>query len=400
MLILPISVDYRARRPPAVNYFLIAVNMLVFILMHGPEGKDILARFALVTPPDAGFHVYQLVTYAFLHASTGHIAGNMLFLFVFGRPLCDRLGHVGYLAFYLGASVLAGLAQIASAEPGTLCVGASGAVCAVMGAHLVLHPLNEVRTFYWVFFIAGIFYVPSLVLVGIWAALDVVMMYASPGARVAYPAHVAGYLAGGAAMLLLLQTGLLRRKGVDLLSWLTGRLADGTPWRRGLLSINADVNPVLRQAPPSDVAHARKIQGLGIPGLADTEEFIQAGLLHAVAMGDVGQALHLYERCVVANPGAPLLLQVSVTVGNWYLRAGRYSEAVEAWRRATVQHPADPLIPNIHFSMGMVLSRHLNEPEAALSHLAIALPKLSNPDRARMARTEVRRLRRRLADMT
>lgn len=136
-----------------------------------------------------------LVTSMFLHASWGHLIGNLWFLWVFGNNIEDSMGHLRFLAFYLLAGIAAAGAQIflepASAIP---MVGASGAISGVMGAYLVLYPRARVDT--WLGF--WILPVPAWVMLGYWMLLQLsgVLGPGAPGGGVAFGAHVGGFVAG------------------------------------------------------------------------------------------------------------------------------------------------------------------------------------------------------------
>ena len=395
MLLIPFGVDVPLRRRPYVNYALLAANVLVFLFVfpYGPGAQLARYSFALWTPGHPAFRPHQLLTYAFLHAGLLHLLGNMMLLWVFGNHLNDRLGHLGYASFYAFAALVSGLAQAAMAGPGTWCVGASGAVCAVVGGYLVLHPLNDVKLFYWVVFLAGVVYVRALWLIGFWALMDLMMALYAAGSRVAYPAHVAGYAMGMVTLLVLLKSGLLKREGLDLIAQLTGRLPDGTPARTGYIPVDAGAGQLVGVRGAAGHVAVRGVPGSAAAGFVDTEAMLRDELIHRVGVGDMATALGLYEQYTVANPEGALPLRVLVTMGNWYLRREQYSEAVEAWRRAVAAFPDHRLIPTILFSTGMVLGRHLGQPEAARAHLAVALPRLDDSDRARLARHEIARLR-------
>ena len=170
---------------------------------------------------DGPFAAYTLITHMFLHGNLLHIGGNMLFLWVFGDNIEDEFGHIPYLLFYLGTGVLAGLASVAlratSDVPG---IGASGAISGVLGAYLVLFPLNEVRVvilhpFTVLLWLGSIFLQnrPELPKIGI-AALYVLLFYViynfmgalmgiiSPS-RVDSVAHLGGFLGGYLIVLIL-----------------------------------------------------------------------------------------------------------------------------------------------------------------------------------------------------
>jgi len=395
-MLLPLSVDNPLRRHPLANYALLAANILVFLTVYpaGPEAAATEARFALHTPPSAMFRWHQLLTYAFLHSSWPHIIGNMLILWIFGNSLNDRLGHLGYVVFYLGAAAVAGLGQILASQAPSFCVGASGAVFAVLGGYLVLYPLNEVRLFYWIIIRVGIAYVSAWWIVALWIAENVLMSILSPESGIAYAAHLIGFGAGAGTVLLLITTGLMKREGIDVISWFTHKLPDGRRWTREFIPIDSGAPPLASERRPEAAIPRGEMPDLAMPGFVDADGAMRQELLHAVGVGDMDSALALYEHYTAASPEAVLPLPALVTLGNWYLRSNRFSEAFETWRRAVAQHPADPLVPAIRFSMGMVLSRHLGRPEAALSHLSAALEGLRNADQARMARREIARLRR------
>jgi len=160
-------------------------------------------------------HPWTLFTYAFLHDPNGlgHVGFNMLFLWVFGRAVEDRLGSWWFLTFYLCGCVVAALGQwvVASAPM----IGASGAIAAVTGAFAALCPRARVR----VFFFLSIIEVPGLILVLIFVVLDFIGQIGSKlgaGGGIAYSAHLAGYAFGIATMVALLAMRILPRTEFDL----------------------------------------------------------------------------------------------------------------------------------------------------------------------------------------
>ncbi|WP_237155146.1 rhomboid family intramembrane serine protease [Oryzibacter oryziterrae] len=209
-------------RRPYVNWLLIALNVLVFVLfesglvyadydrivlgaglvpvdlLHGPSSQD----YALV-PAWA-----SLVTYAFLHADWLHLGGNMLFLWVFGDNIEDAVGHLRYLAFYLLSAIAGGLvyALVAPSSDVTL-IGASGAVAGVIAAYLILHP----HTRLWVLAFGRLpLKIPALWPLLLWAMSQFYYLVFSKDDGIAWWDHVGGMAAG--ALLIL----VLRRSGVAL----------------------------------------------------------------------------------------------------------------------------------------------------------------------------------------
>jgi membrane associated rhomboid family serine protease len=219
---------------PWVTWGLILVNIIVF-LYQVSLGRDAAAfmfaysvvpvalvhgvpQTALVKAPETlPFHtpdpVYlTLITSMFLHAGWLHIGGNMLYLFIFGDNVEDRMGHLPYLAFYLFCGVIASITQIL-VDPGSSVpsLGASGAIAGVLAGYLVLFPWARVRTVIFIFIFFTIVTLPAIILIGIWFLLQFFDGIASLSTvqqgmgGVAYFAHVGGFVTG------LLITFVLRR---------------------------------------------------------------------------------------------------------------------------------------------------------------------------------------------
>jgi membrane associated rhomboid family serine protease len=144
-----------------------------------------------------------LITSMFLHAGWLHIGGNMLFLYIFGDNVEDRMGHLPYLIFYLFCGVIASLAQVVVSQDSALPnLGASGAIAGVLAAYLVLFPWARVRTVIFIFIFFTIVTLPALVLIGLWFVLQFFDGVASLATTqqnmggVAYFAHIAGFVTG------------------------------------------------------------------------------------------------------------------------------------------------------------------------------------------------------------
>lgn len=209
---LPIK-DENYDRPlvPFVNYGLILLNIGVFIyqLMLPTQAalNNFIEQYATV-PADIshGQNLLTLLTSQFMHASFLHIGGNMLYLWIFGDNVEGRLGHLGYLIFYLLSGVIAGLAQVVVNPNSTVpSLGASGAVAGVLGAYLVMFPHARVNTFIFL----GIFFfltrLSAMLVIGFWAVLQFFSGFTEITNRtaqtsgeggVAYFAHIGGFVAG------------------------------------------------------------------------------------------------------------------------------------------------------------------------------------------------------------
>lgn len=222
---IPLSDDPGPRRRfPFVNYALIAANIVVFIAeqKYGTcfQAAYSAVPFAITHGQAVAFQgcpygepnpVYlTLLTSMFLHANLLHIAGNMLYLWIFGDNVEDRLGHVGYLVFYLFCGLVASVAQIAVAPDSKLLnLGASGAIAGVLGAYLVFFPGSRVRTLIYVGFFITFVRLSAFIVIGLWFALQLVSGLESLNPSqvqmggVAYFAHVGGFVAGLVIALIL-----------------------------------------------------------------------------------------------------------------------------------------------------------------------------------------------------
>src|SRR5918997_2811973 len=131
-MILPLRTDSPLRNTPYMNWALIVANVAMFVVQRVHPQADVSLR---LYPHDPWLPAF--FTYAFLHGDVLHLAGNMLFLYIFGNNVNDKMGHLGYLAFYLAGAVFAGVGYVATSEKAAV-IGASGAVAAVTGSCLIL----------------------------------------------------------------------------------------------------------------------------------------------------------------------------------------------------------------------------------------------------------------------
>jgi len=237
-MLLPIADENDDRQmTPLVNYALILTNVLVFVFLQGfgsndrftyaystvpaeiKSGRDIVTRDRVLVQPLTGQEVQvpglqptpipvylTLITSMFMHGGIAHIFGNMLFLFIFGDNIEDRLGHIRYLIFYLVCGILAALAQVfatvafAGNNEASLLIpslGASGAISGVLGGYILLFPTRRVTVLIWWF----VTQVPAFIAIGLWFVFQLisglgVLGSGSKAGGVAYAAHIGGFIAG------------------------------------------------------------------------------------------------------------------------------------------------------------------------------------------------------------
>ena len=163
------------------------------------------AFFAMLNGGPTAEAALPLFTHQFLHGGWLHIAGNMVFLWVFGGAVESKVGHVGFLIFYVlagcAAALTQGLYQLVAAEPAGL-VGASGAISGVLGAYIVLAPTARVRALVPLGLFMTPIALPAILLLGEWfvlqliAAFNLFPLLGERSARIAYLAHIGGFVAG------------------------------------------------------------------------------------------------------------------------------------------------------------------------------------------------------------
>jgi len=228
---IPLRDTIPSARFPIINLTLIALNTLCFLheLSLGDGLQGFIQTFGLVP---ARFHnggaaeIGSLVSSMFLHSSWLHLLGNMLFLYIFGDNVEDRLGHLRYVCFYLLCGAAAGVAQT-YALPGSLLpmIGASGAIAGVTGAYFLFFPTARVVTLVPIFFFFQIIEIPAVVFLLFWFLMQLMYGMVTISAAgevvggVAWWAHIGGFLFGMIAAPLLAPPKPARAGRVQGLSW-------------------------------------------------------------------------------------------------------------------------------------------------------------------------------------
>lgn len=221
----PLRDTIQARSLPLMNWALIAVNVLIFVLLlSGPRAELWIARYGMVpaqifsTPTEW----LTVVTSMFLHGGLFHLISNMWALYIFGDNVEDRMGPTRFLVFYLLCGAAAAAVHVVMNPSSTIpTVGASGAISGVMGAYLVLFPYSRVITLIPFFFFPYFFEVPALFFIGLWFGGQLVnalltSALAPPDVGgVAWWAHVGGFVAGIVLVRLFVVRRYVRRAYLD-----------------------------------------------------------------------------------------------------------------------------------------------------------------------------------------
>jgi membrane associated rhomboid family serine protease len=218
----PLRDDQPSFSTPYVNYFIIALNILVYVFFELPVKMQGARHFAALvsqfgfipatlthasgTMPDypVSASLVTIFTSMFLHADLFHIVGNLWFLYIFGDNVEDFLGHFTYLVFYLICGVAAALTFVAINPASTIpTLGASGAIAGVMGGYIVLYPRARVQTLVILIVFITFWWLPAWVFLGYWFLIQFVATSVEAGRTVAhqtggvaFAAHVGGFVAG------------------------------------------------------------------------------------------------------------------------------------------------------------------------------------------------------------
>jgi membrane associated rhomboid family serine protease len=221
---IPLRDANPVRRTPVVTIAIVAACIAVFayklgldsagagegdllLLQHGLVPANLTAAFE--SGRGLGEQLLAVLTSMFLHVNLLHLGGNMVYLWIFGNNIEDRLGRLPFIAFYLFGGASAALAQVAIDPSSPIpMVGASGAISAVLGAYLVLFPGARVLSLIFLGFFYQLIEIPAVIVLGLWFVLQLVDGIGSLGLAgaeggVAFFAHVGGFVAGVAVGLLL-----------------------------------------------------------------------------------------------------------------------------------------------------------------------------------------------------
>jgi membrane associated rhomboid family serine protease len=389
-MILPIRTSIYPKRTPYTNYALIAANIAIFVLTYQPhytlvQGMRVIdplrpwAEQFMLTPVRP--QLWQFLSYAFLHGGTMHIFGNMFFLYLFGNPVNDRLGGLGYLCFYLGGAVFSGLGHAILSSNAVL--GASGAVAAVTGAYLVLFPRSLVTVIYWFIFI-GSMEVPALYFIAVKLILiDNVIARYTP--NVAYDAHLAGYAVGIVVTLGLFATGLLPTGSGELYSM----IVQWNRRRRYRNVVAAGYDPFGGMARKK--VTSRQVEKPQQPGLERLRE-MRSLISTRLAEHNLPAAADIYLELLRENSAELLPRQQLLDIANQLASEKKTEEAVAAYEKFLAHYSGYEYAEQVELMLGLMYRRYLDRPEEAARHLKAALNRLTDPDQKAMCLEEINRL--------
>ncbi len=380
-MIIPIRTECTIRRTPVANYGLIGVNVFLFLLFADGIGLPALVRFktAYLALQSHQPHIYQFFTYQFIHADFWHLGGNMLFLWVFGNSVNAKMGNWPYLLFYLAGGVFAACGFVMVTDQPTNLIGASGAIAASTTAYLALFPRSRVTVLIWFFFI-HLIELPAMVIIGLKIIVwdNLVAPSLGGGSSIAYSAHLAGYVFGFSAALILLLIRALPRDQFDILA-----LWKRWNQRREFKSVMSD---------PANAARARfgtvaRTKQLSPEAQAAAERRIdeiselRTRISEQLERSDIGAALVSYDALVHLDPRQTLSEHNQLVVSRECYRIGRFSEAAAAFERFLDCYPTALEAGDVRLLLGIVYARDLKQYENAETHLERSMENLQDQSR-------------------
>lgn len=457
---IPLRTDRPLKHTPVVNYSLIAANVLIFVLMSSSETTGdwfrqhlmLFAESGAVRSDGAGSllivdqaHLWQFLSYQFLHAGPMHLAGNMLFLWVFGNSVEDRFGHAGYLCFYLAGGVMAGVAHVLTSVNPAL--GGSGAIAAVTGAYLALFPYTRVQVL-WIFIVITVFEIPSLYFLGFAFAKDIWGQVSGAG-RVAYMAHIGGNLFGFAVGMGLLFMRILPREPYDLMTLLmqwnrrrqfasmthkgydpwSGRKPGASSafrdddqkkskkrskerfWNRRKVerdgkataaatrdgqsaeesgrdkltaSVSSSSTKDASATPTNDQHDSGDESGPGPEEIRLAQQRQAISDLHAA--GNLAEAADLYLQLLADNSETVLSQPQQLDLANHFFAEQKHEVAANAYRLLLKAYPTGDPNGRVRLMLGLTLARYLAEPDKARPLLQQALDRASSDEDRHLAR--------------
>lgn len=384
-MFLPLGDDPNPRSVPIVTYCLIGINVAVFLLVTLPlsgsrpafddpalaeylralapqlSGRmELTALLRQVSAYDLVVFTYgfrpvdpgaiALLTSMFLHGGFMHLAGNMLFLWIYGDNVEHRLGRARYLVAYLGAGMLATLSHavldFGSALP---MVGASGAISGVLGFYFIWFPRNRVRLWIMLFPIfMNVVRAPARLVLAMYLVIDNLLPFLATrgagGGGVAYGAHIGGFLAGLA------------------IAWWSQR--------REMQRSPVDFEP---GPEPADRA-------------SDADPASLRGIRQSIAAGEFGSAAPGYFRLSAARTARLLMPEDSINFGRWLANHGHPDAALVVYQRHLRDYPLGPYAAEAHLGAGLVQLHSRDQPTAAYQHLVSVFDADPHPETERYAR--------------
>ena len=314
-------------------------------------------------------------TSTLLHGGLLHLAGNMLFLWVFGPSVEDRFGRLGFLLLYLGSALIAGsLHALVEDAPA---IGASGAIAGVTGAFLVLFPRTTIRCF--TLLGVGVIGSPAWWVVGFAIAWDIFSQGLGARTGIAHAAHLGGYLTGFSISMVLLALRVFPREPYDLFT-IFKQAHRRRQFREAGAIRDQDVQRIVRKAQD----HLKSEIEADPTRQAMSDARLTVG--SAASRGELDEAARAYKQMIdtfgADARGVTMTRRVQYDVANQLYTMGEHNAAATAYAGFLEVAPDDREAPTVRLMLGVLWARYLNEPSKAREILADAMDSLDDGQRA------------------
>ncbi len=394
-MFLPIRTNIRPRQTPYANYVLIGINVLVHAMQFAVDPSSgmvesrVWARHMMLVPGQ--WHYWQFLTYAFLHAhSLWHIIGNMFFLYMFGNSVNDKLGHLKYVCFYLAGAIFSGMGHaLLNANSMTPMVGASGAVAAVTGAYLVLYPQTLITVLYW-FILIGTVEIPAIWFIGLKLIVIDNMLVASSD-RVAYDAHIAGYVYGIGIMVLCVAAGWIQKSQFDL--W--AMIQQWNRRRQYRDAVSQGYNPYGADTESTGRRQVRARAAPETPEQAEKQSQVQAlrqTITTRISERNLAGAAQAYLELMALDNSQVIAQKPLLDVANQLVSEGRYAESASAYDQFLRHYKNYESLEQVLLMLGLIYARYLHQPDRAIETLTQASKRLTDSGQLEMCENELKRL--------
>ena len=388
-MLIPLRTDRPLKRRPVITEALIVVNLIVYLIGAAGYFFDLfehgaLAGYGHFDPQN--FRAWQLVTYQFMHDPNGfgHIAFNMLFLWVFGAAVEDRLGRLGFLGFYLIAGVVAALTH--SAVTPSPIIGASGSIAGVTGAFLALFPRSRIKILFF-FFLIGVFNIPALWFIGFYFVIDLLRQagsfFGGGGSNVAYMAHLSGYVYGFGVGFALLAFNILKREEFDVFYLFTQarrRAAFRAASREGPAGMWSSAQADTAKRLAKSAAEAEPIT-------EQEQEHLKkrARISRLVAAHDLSAAATVYKQLLDEAPESVLAEPHQLDIANQLYADGQHTPAAIAYELFLKKYSVSRKANEVRLILGLIYARRLNDPKRAQQLIQEAKSKILDKGQAALA---------------
>ena len=380
-MLIPIGTDRPRRRRPRATGTIIVLNMLVYLvaLILDTSGtakvEGFMSAMSLNRGGLADGELWQLLTYQFAHSPVDifHLAFNMLFLWIFGSALEDRLGHVNFVLFLLMGGAVAGIAHTMSTVAPV--IGASGAVCAATGGFVVLFPRARIRII-WIFILIGVYMIPAMWIVAFQVIIDTVG-WLNPQGPIAYSAHLAGYAYGFLLAALLVAVGIVKSDEYDLLFLLRQRRRRAA-YRRVVQE--SESTSRVRNTPGESV----------VPVITDNELDPEEAshrnrVIRMIRESRFDEAQDAFKELQESHPKTVLPESMQLEIANRLQSRGERSTAAHAYEQFLDRYPGSRQAPEVRLLLASLLIRFLDQPANAHTLLEKAIPELKSESHRELA---------------